>query len=40
MEFINIRCELSSAEGSDVALWVDVECWVVALIGEEGGYTG
>jgi hypothetical protein len=39
MEFVNIRCELLSVKGSNVMLWVDVECWVVALIGKEGGNT-
>jgi hypothetical protein len=40
VEFVNIGSELTGAERGYIALWVDVECWVVSLIGEEGGYTG
>jgi hypothetical protein len=39
VEFGEVGGELSSAEGGYVTLGVDVEGRVVALVGEEGGYT-
>jgi 2-phosphoglycerate kinase len=36
VELVEICSKLSSAEGSDVALWVDVKSRVVALVGKEG----
>ena len=39
MEFVNVSSELMSAEQSNIALRMDVECWVVSLVGEEGGNT-
>ena len=35
----NVSSELMSAEQSNIALRMDVECWVVSLVGEEGGNT-
>ena len=35
MEFIKVSSELVSASGGDIALRVNVEDWVIALVGEE-----
>jgi len=40
VEFVNVGSELTRAEGGNVALGVDVEGWVISLVGEEGRYTG
>ena len=40
VELVEVCSELSSAEGGYVALGMDVEGWVIALVGEEGGHAG
>ena len=40
MEFINVSSKLMSVEQSNIVLRMDVKCWVVSLVGKEGGNTG
>ena len=35
MEFVKVSSELASASGGNIALGVNVEDWVIALVGEE-----
>ena len=35
MEFVKVSSELASVSGGDIALRVNVEDWVIALVGEE-----
>ena len=35
MEFVKVSSKLVSASGGDIALGVNVEDWVIALVGEE-----
>ena len=40
MEFVEVHCELTSAGGGQIALRVDSEVGVIALVGEEGRDSG
>ena len=35
VEFIKVSSELASMSGGDISLGINVEDWVIALVGEE-----